>query len=196
MTSRAHSRSRSGCSATRCCRSVTAASGRPTASSASQRRSRARTCSSASRSRSVVDGRQVAQLGQRLAPPQRQRLVEQRRCRRAGSPAATARSPSSTSSVKRSRSRSRGVDAQQVARRPGEQHGRRLAGAAVGLEHPAQVGDVGLQRAGDRRRRVVAPQRADDAVDADHAAGVGEQQGQQRPGLGAADVDGVRRRDR
>ena len=80
------------------------------------------------------------------------------------------------------------VGAQQVAGRAGEQHGRRLARPAVGLEHPAQVGDVGLQRAGDRRRRVVAPQRAHDPVDADDAAGVGQQQGQQRPGLGPADV--------
>ena len=84
----------------------------------------------------------------------------------------------------------RRVDAQQVARRPGDQHGRRLAGSALGLEHLAQVGDVGLQGAGHRRRRVVAPQRADDAVDADHAAGVGQQQRQQGPGLGASDVHG------
>ena len=33
------------------------------------------------------------------------------------------------------------------------------------------------------------PEGADDAVDADHPAGVGEQQGQERPGLRAADVE-------
>jgi hypothetical protein len=85
----------------------------------------------------------------------------------------------------------RGIGAQQVAGRPGEQHGRRLARTPVGFQDPAEVGGVGLQSAGHRRRRVVAPQRADDPVDADHPARVGEQESQERPGLGAADVHGA-----
>ena len=141
----------------------------PTASSASHRRSRARTCSSVSRSRSVVTVGQVAELGQRLAPPQAERLVEQGdAARRVAGPHGAVAGLDQLGEAQQVQVR--GVGPQQVAGRAGQQHGRRLARPAVGLEHPAQVGDVGLQRPGDRRRRVVAPQRADDAVDADDAA--------------------------
>ena len=151
-------------------------------------RGRARAARSAAAGRSRRSGGRPARPAARRATAPAPRRAA--RCRAPGSPAATARSPASTSSGEAQQVQVGGVGAQQVARRAGEQHRRRLARPAVGLQHPAQVGDVGLQGAGDRRRRVVAPQRADDPVDADDAAGVGQQQGQQRPGLGPADVEG------
>ena len=131
--------------------------------------------------------RQVAQLGQRLAAPELQRPVEQRHA--AGRVAAGHRAVALLGQLGEAEAVQLGrAGLQQVARRPGEQHGRRLARAAAGLEDPPQVGDVGLQGAGDGRRRLLAPQRRDDPVDGHHPPGLGQQEGQQRPRLGPADV--------
>ena len=51
-------------------------------------------------------------------------------------------------------------------------------GREVGLEHPAQPGEVGVQRAVGTGRRVVTPDQVDEPVGAHRAAGRERQRGQ------------------
>ncbi len=71
----------------------------------------------------------------------------------------------------------------------GAQHLRRGAGVAGGLEHPAQAGDVGLQRRLDAGRRVLAPDLVDEVLDRDRPAVGGGEQPDEGPRLGTAEVD-------
>ncbi|GAB3894909.1 hypothetical protein GCM10027612_46900 [Microbispora bryophytorum subsp. camponoti] len=82
------------------------------------------------------------------------------------------------------------VRPERIARRAAEEHGRGRARSAAGFEHPAQVGDVAVQRAlGARRRRAVV-QVVEDRVHR-HGRAPGDQQtGDQQPGPRPAEVDG------
>ncbi len=62
-------------------------------------------------------------------------------------------------------------------------------GEARAVEGPAQRGDIGLQHATGGRRRVLLPDRLHQPLDADRAAGVEEQGGEQGARLGAPESD-------
>ena len=80
-------------------------------------------------------------------------------------------------------------DVERVAGRPRHEDGGRRARHAVGFEHPPQVGDVGLEGGGRGGGRLAVPQLLDQAVDRDHAARFEQEQRQQGPVLGRAEVD-------
>jgi hypothetical protein len=182
-TRRAHSRSRSGCSATSASSAETARSGCPSRVSAVARCSRARTARSCSRLRAATAVAPVGEVGQRLAALERERPAEHRPrlLRRVGCEQPTA--------LVDERRQHQGVDlggrhVEQVARRARHQHLRRTPAAVPRLEHPPQVRDVRLHGAGRGRRRALAPQLVDDPVERDDPAGLQQEQRQQRRSLG------------
>ena len=81
-----------------------------------------------------------------------------------------------------------GRDVEDVAGRPGDQDGRRRAGGAVRLEHPAQVGHVGLEGRRRRGRRLAVPELVDQPVDGDDPSRLQQEQRQQGPVFGRAEL--------
>ena len=79
-------------------------------------------------------------------------------------------------------------DVEHVARWPGHQHGGRCPGGAVRLEHPPQVRHVGLEGRRRRGRRLAVPELVDQAVDRDDPSGLEEEQRQERPVFGRAEL--------
>ena len=82
-----------------------------------------------------------------------------------------------------------GRDVEDVAGRAGDEDGRRRAGGAVRLEDPAQVRDVGLQRRGGRGRRLAVPELVDEPVDGDDPPRLEQEQREQGPVFGRAELD-------
>ena len=81
--------------------------------------------------------------------------------------------------------------AQHVARRLGDEHGRRLALAAVRFQGPAKAGDVALQGAERRARRLVAPQPVDEPLDGHDPARFEREVGEYGTLLRTAQLDGL-----
>jgi hypothetical protein len=79
-------------------------------------------------------------------------------------------------------------DPQRVARRRADQQPGRRSGGAAGLQHPPQVGHIGLQRRGGAGRRLATPQLLDHAVHRHQAAPGGQQHGEHGTLPGAAEV--------
>jgi hypothetical protein len=104
----------------------------------------------------------VADLGIRRALPQPERLLQQGACLRRAGPAELAGLPQQPPEAPGVHHLVGGPD--RVARRRADQQPRGRAWGATGLEHPPQVGHVGLQRRGGARRRLATPQVVDQAV--------------------------------
>jgi hypothetical protein len=122
-----------------------------------------------------LDGHRLAvELGQRITPPQRQRLVE-------ATGGDEILEPEGVDLA--------AVHGQAVAGRLGEEHGRLVAGQASGLEGAAEVGDVGPQRRVGLRR-FVAPEQQQEPLGRHDAAGFEQQHAQDGPLLGRAQVHG------
>jgi hypothetical protein len=64
----------------------------------------------------------------------------------------------------------------------------RPPGRALGIESAPQPGDVGLERGLDPRRRVLAPYLVDEMLHRDGSAVRGDEQSEQRAGLGPAEI--------
>ena len=84
-----------------------------------------------------------------------------------------------------------GRDVEDVAGRAGDQDGRRRAGGAVRLEHPAQVGHVGLEGRRRRGRRLAVPELVDQPVDGDDPSRLQQEERQQGPVFGRAELHGA-----
>jgi hypothetical protein len=119
------------------------------------------------------------ELGQRVALPQRQGLLEVRD-RGAGitGPELVTALPGQELEPQRVNLVIRGP--QQVSGILRHQHLRGRAGRPTGFQHPPQLGDVSLQRGGGGPGRLVVPEQADEAVHRDHVPGLHHQDGQQR----------------
>ena len=81
-----------------------------------------------------------------------------------------------------------GRDVEDVAGRAGDEDGRRRAGGAVRLEHPAQVGHVGLEGRRRRGRRLAVPELVDQPVDGDDPSRLQQEERQQGPVFGRAEL--------
>ena len=81
-----------------------------------------------------------------------------------------------------------GVDHQGVAGGPGDQHLREGARGAVGLQKPAQVRHVGLDRSDRMAGRLPAVEAVDQAVERDHPVRLDQQDRKDRPLPGGGDV--------
>jgi hypothetical protein len=123
-----------------------------------------------------VDGQPCIQVGERRPAPHRKRGRQalRRALRRPGVKRATAfvEQPLKAIYVELVRR-----DAQQIPRRSCEQSG--LA-VLLATEHLAQAMDVGVERMGRARRRLIAPQRVDENVTSDDRICPQEQERQQR----------------
>ena len=125
--------------------------------------------SSSSRARSATGGGRVLQLAVRRAAPEGEGLVQagdrlgrasSRPSRGRAEPASGCRPLVLAGRPPRSALGVQGLvgHPQRVAGRHGDQHGGRRAALPVRLEHPAQPGDVGLQRGGHRPAAPASPQ--------------------------------------
>ena len=123
------------------------------------------------------------ELRERLSAPQRERLPEQARPPRRIARAGLVDEPAHAREVELT-----GVDADQVAGRPRDDR--------LGPERLAKLDDEVLQRVRRRARRLARPQCVDQPVGRDHAAGVEEQEGEQRPLLRRAERDSLAVGDR
>lgn len=125
--------------------------------------------------------RGVREVRVRGAPPQPECLGEQRGPR-AGIPYRAGLGHQGPEAV--------GVHLVRAALQP-QPVARGLPHHAVAAEHPAQLGDLGLERARGPSGRRVAPEVMDQPVDGDRAAVVGEEVRQQGPDLALGDGDVV-----
>ena len=128
----------------------------------------------------------VGQVGQDLAPPQRQGLVELPD-REGVVPLFVGGRSLGRQRFEPGRIDRAVADLQPVAARLGDQH---LAGSpagAVRLQHLAQMEDVGLQAGQVSRRRVFPPDGVGQPTDRDGSSGLAEQQCQDGPLLTAAE---------
>ena len=122
----------------------------------------------------------VGEFGQRLAPPQAERLAQ--RGRRQRHLALLRQPPSLRHQLLEADDVDLiGTDGEGIAGFGSDDRAR--------SQGAAQLADLGLQRVSRVRRLPVTPQRVDQPVGADRLAAMQRQQGQQRPLLGAADSE-------
>ena len=143
-------------------------------------------------------GRGVPELGVRRPPPERERPVEVGRAPAQLVGVQDRRTPPGQRLEAAVGGHDRLLEAvhvhvvvrhpQRVAGRHRDQHRRRRAALALGLHHPAQLRDVGLQGRGHPGRRGVLPQQVDDRVDRDRPAARQRERGDQGALLRSAEI--------
>ena len=180
-------RSASGLAAVIPSSSPTSSAWRPRLRLASTRSSTATRRSSSSRSASVR-AKSASANSANAAPRQRPSAWSRSAEAADGSPEPARCCASMTS---RSNWKASSCSGSTGSRYPGAASQERGRGATVRLlcERRAEPRDVGLQRSGGVRRRLVAPQDVGEPVDRDDGVRVDQERGEQAPLLGAPDAD-------